>query len=291
VKIFLAGGTGFIGGHLLEGFLAQGHEVTALVRPSTKLPAVRPGVTWLQGEWLAPEPWLPALEGHQAVVHTVGLIREHGNATFESVQTEVPTLLHAAARDLGVRDFLQISALGAEGGATTRFLRTKLAADQNLAQSGLRHLILRPSFVYGPGDHSMAFFERLAHLPVVPLPEGGRMRIQPLHVQDLVRAALAWTGGGQPSGTFDLGGGEALSFREVLSRLRGKPILSVTVPAWVMNGVAKSTDLLGRGPITGDELRMLRSGSTCDNSPFIQAFNFEPMPFSRGLALRHPSRP
>jgi uncharacterized protein YbjT (DUF2867 family) len=238
---------------------------------------------------MAAETWLPALAGHQAVVHTVGLIRERVNATFEAVQTNVPIRLHAAAQDLGVGDFIQISALGAQGDATTRFLRTKLAADEKLAQSRLHHLILRPSFVYGPGDHSMAFFERLAHLPVVPLPEGGGMRIQPLHVQDLVRATLVWLGGDQASGAFDLGGGEALSFREVLSRLRGNPLRSVTVPAWVMNFVAKSTDLLGRGPITRDELRMLRSGSTCDNSPFIQAFNFEPIPFSCGLAPRRPS--
>ncbi|MBS1767150.1 MAG: NAD(P)H-binding protein [Acidobacteria bacterium] len=289
MKIFLAGGTGFIGGHLLEGLLAQGHEVTALVRPSTVSRPARSGVTWLQGEWLTPQQWLPVIAGHQAVVHSVGLIRERGNATFDAVQTEVPIRLHAAALDLGVRTFVQISALGAQEGATTRFLRTKLAADQHLAQSGLRHLILRPSFVYGPGDHSMAFFERLAHLPVVPLPEGGWMRIQPLHVQDLVRATLAWTEGGQPSAAFDLGGAEALSFREVLERLRGKSLRSLAVPAWGMDLAAKSTDLLGGGPITRDELRMLRSGSTCDNGPFIQAFGFEPLPFSRGLALRNTS--
>lgn len=287
MKVFLAGGTGFIGGHLLESLRARGHEVTALVRPSTKPRPARTGLTWLHGEWLTPESWLPTLAGHQAIVHAVGLIRERGAATFEAVQAEAPIRLHAAAQDLGVRNFIQVSALGAQEGATTRFLRTKLAADQNLAQSGLRHLILRPSFVYGPGDHSMAFFERLAHLPIVPLPEGGWMRIQPLHVQDLVRATLAWAENDQPDGIFDLGGGEALSFREVLSRLRGKPLRSMTIPGWAMDLGARSTDLLGRGPITRDELRMLRSGSVCDNGPFIQAFGFEPLPFSRGLALRN----
>lgn len=291
MKIFLAGGTGFIGGHLLESLLAKGHEITALVRPSAHPRPEHPGVTWLPGEWLAPEAWLPALVGHQAVVHAVGLIRERGKATFGAVQTEVPIRLHAAARDLGVSTVVQISALGADDNAPTRFLRTKYAADENLSHSGLRHLILRPSFVYGPGDHSMAFFERLAHLPVVPLPEGGRMRVQPLHVQDLVRAVLVWIEGDQPSGTFDLGGGEAMAFREVLSLLRGSSPRSVKVPDWAMNLVARLTDLLGRGPITRDELHMLRLGSTCDNSPFIQAFGFEPLPFSRGLALRHQPLP
>lgn len=115
------------------------------------------------------------------------------------------------------------------------------------------------------------------------------MPIQPLHVQDLVRAALAWIEGDRPSGTFNLGGGEALAFREVLTRLRRRPLRPLTIPTWAMDLTARLTDLLGHGPITQDELRMLRRGSTCDNTPFIQAFGFEPLPFSRGLALRNPS--
>lgn len=287
MKVFLAGGTGFIGGHLLEGLRARGHEITALVRPSIHPRGERPGMTWVEGDWLTPETWLPALAGHQVVVNAVGLIRETGAATFEAVQAEVPIRLQAAAQEHGVSSIIQISALGAVDGAPTPFLRTKRSADQNLESSELRHLILRPSFVYGPGDHSMAFFERLAHLLIVPLPEGGAMRIQPLHVGDIVRSALAWLEGDQPSGTYDLGGEEVLTFREVLDRLAGGHARGVSVPPWAMDLVAYVTELTGRGPITRDELRMLRLGSTCDNAPFIQAFGFEPIPFSRGLKLRH----
>ncbi|HET6330443.1 MAG TPA: NAD(P)H-binding protein [Holophagaceae bacterium] len=287
MKVFLTGGTGFIGGHLLEGLCASGHDVTALVRPSTRPHPERPGVTWLEGDWMTPETWLPSLAGHQVIVNAVGLIRETGAATFEAVQAKVPIRLHAAAQEHGISSILQISALGAADGAPTPFLRTKRSADQNLERSGIRHLILRPSFVYGPGDHSMAFFERLTHLPLVPLPEGGAMRIQPLYVRDLVRAAQVWLESDQPSGTFDLGGAEAQTFRQVLDRLAGGHIRGVLVPPWAMNLVAHATDLIGRGPITRDELRMLRLGSTCDNAPFIRAFGFEPLPFSRGLALRH----
>lgn len=289
MKVFLAGGTGFIGSHLLEGLLARGHEVTALARPSRRPRFERPGLTWLIGEWLEPETWVHTLAGHQLVVHAVGLIRERGPATFEAVQTKVPIRLQEAAREWGVNAMVQISALGAEDDAPTRFLQTKRVADHNLEASGLRHLILRPSFVYGPGDHSMAFFDRLAHWPVVPLPEGGWMPIQPLHIQDLVRAALTWTERDQPSGSFDLGGGEALAFREVLARLLGRPIRSLSFPAWAMDVAAGLTDFLGSGPITRDELRMLRRGSACENAPFVRAFGFDPLPFSRGLALRNPT--
>ena len=284
MKVFLAGATGFIGGHLLQGLRARGHEVTALVRHRPKTS----DATWLPGAWLTPEAWLPSLAGHDAIVHAVGLIRESGAVTFEAVQSEVPIHLHAAALQLRI-PVVQISALGAVDDAPTRFLRSKRRADLSLQNSGLRHLVLRPSFVYGLGDHSMAFFERLARLPLVPLPEGGAMRVQPLHVDDLVRAALDWLEGELPSGSFDLGGGEALSFRELLTRLAGGRLRGITIPPWAMNLAARLTDQFGAGPITRDELRMLRLGSTCDNGLFIQAFGFEPLPFSLGLPLRRQS--
>ncbi|HEU4952488.1 MAG TPA: NAD(P)H-binding protein [Holophagaceae bacterium] len=285
MRVFLAGGTGFIGGHLLDGLAAGGHEVTALVRPGAR-PAPRPGVTWVEGLWLDPDSWRSHLAGHEAVVHAVGIIRATAGATFEAVQAEVPRRLHEAAARAGIRAFVQISALGAVDGAPTPFLRTKRAADASLEASGLRHLILRPSLVYGPGDHSMAFFERLARLPLTPLPDGGGMQVQPVHVADLVRAAMAWLPSGRPGGTFDVGGGEALSFREVLRRLRGRRLRGLPIPAWAMDLAAAATDLLGAGPITRDELRMLRLGSVCDNGPFLRAFGFEPRPFSRGLRSR-----
>lgn len=289
MKIFLAGGTGFIGGHLLRGLAERGHEVTALLSPGAR-PHPIPGVDWLEGDWLKPEGWLHRLAGHTAAVHAVGLIRATASGSFEAVQAEVPGKFHRAAVRAGLQAFLQISALGAVDGAPTPFLRTKRAADASLEAAGLRYLILRPSLVFGPGDHSMAFFERLSRLPVAPLPEGGRMRVQPVHVAEMVRAAAEWLGSGRDGGTFDVGGGEALPFRDVLRHLGGGRLRGLTIPAWAMDLAAAGTDLLGRGPITRDELRMLRMGSVCDNGPFIRAFGFEPLPFSRALALRHRDR-
>ena len=67
-----------------------------------------------------------------------------------------------------------MSAIGADEGAVSRFHHSKRAADRGLAALGVPYVVLRPSLVYGPGDHSMDFFARLVALPVTPVPGDGR---------------------------------------------------------------------------------------------------------------------
>lgn len=287
MRIFLAGATGFIGGHLLRELLARGHEVTCLVRPTARLPQ-QPGLRIVMGEWTTPAGWLDAVAGHEAIVNAVGIIRETPAASFAAVHTTAPLSLFAAAQ-AGARKVVQVSALGADEGAVSRFHRSKRAADRGLAALGVPYVILRPSLVYGPGDHSMDFFARLVALPLTPVPGDGSFLVQPIHVADLARAvALAVERDDLTAATIDAGGGEALTFDamlDLLARWRGKRgARKVHIPWWAMRLVARSTDLLGRGPITSEELGMLRRGNHADIGPFVAAFGFEPPGFAEGVA-------
>lgn len=294
MTIFLTGATGFIGGHILRMFSARGYKVTCLVRPSSRdrhvLEAL-PGVFLAEGEWTQPESWLASIAGSQVVINAVGIIRERRHASFTQVHTISPVALFDAAAKMGVKKIVQISALGADEAAESRFHRTKLAADQYLMQLGIPYVILRPSFVYGPGDHSMAFFSQLARLPLTPVPGDGRYRVQPLYVGDLVKAvSLAIERADLSTVVVDLGGSEVLTFNEMLdllARHRGKSCdaRKVHIPWSIMAIIARATDLLGgRGPITSDELRMLQRENFTDHlDQFVQLFGFEPLPFSHGI--------
>lgn len=290
MRVFLAGATGFIGGHLLRELLARGHEVTCLVRPVARC-AQRPGVRIIRGEWTAPEGWLGAVAGHEAVVNAVGIIRETPGASFAAVHTSAPLALFAEAARVGARKVVQVSALGADEGAISRFHRTKRAADRGLAALGVPYVILRPSLVYGPGDHSIGFFARLVALPMTPVPGDGRFLVQPIHVADLARAvATAVERDDLATATIDAGGGKALTFDamlDALARRRGKArARKLHIPWGVMGLVARATDLLGRGPITSEELGMLRRGNHADIAPFVAAFGFRPRGFAEGARER-----
>ena len=301
MKIFLTGATGFIGGHILRTLSAQGYEVTCLVRPPSLRPTTArqrleelPGVRVVEGEWTRPESWLASVAGNEIEMNAVGIIRESHRASFAQVHTTSPIALFEAAAKTGASKIVQISALGADELAHSRFHRTKLAADQHLARLGMPYVILRPSLVYGPGDHSMAFFSSLACLPVTPVPGDGCYRVQPLHVRDLVRAVLCAVQRPHLSAVVaDIGGGEVLTFNDMLdllARRQGKSCgaRKVHIPWSLMSLVALATDRLsGHGPITTDELNMLkRENFTPRSAQFVDLFGFEPLPFSIGVTER-----
>ena len=267
MRVFLTGATGFIGGHILRALVNRGHAVTCLARGSAAAAInamALPGVIVVSGEFTAPASYLHHVAGHDVVINAVGIIRETPHASFDAVHNQATCALFDAAAQAGVRKIVQISAIGADEGAQSRYHLSKRAADRHLAGFGVPCIVLRPSLVYGPQDHSMTFFFSLAALPVTPVPGDGRYLLQPVHVDDLVRAVVqSIERDDLCDGTLDIGGSRQVSFNElldVLARRLGKAhTWKVHVPWAAMNAVAAVTDALGgHGPISGEELAMLR---------------------------------
>lgn len=298
MRVFLTGATGFIGRQVLFALAARGHEVTCLARgPGVERIAAwqLPNVRAVAGEFTRPAEWLDAIAGQEVVINAVGIIRERGGTTFELVHRAAPIALFDAAARRGVAKIIQLSALGADAGAQSQYHLTKRAADDYLRALGVPYVVLRPSFVYGPYDQSMKLFASFAALPITPVPGDGQYRIQPVAVEDLVRAVILAVE--QPTirdAVVDVGGASALRFDDLfheLARWLGKPrgATIVHIPWPVMQAVAAVTDRLGgRGPITSDELAMLRRGNHAPIEPFAQLFGFRPAPFCVGLA-RNPA--
>jgi uncharacterized protein YbjT (DUF2867 family)/uncharacterized membrane protein YphA (DoxX/SURF4 family) len=120
------------------------------------------------------------------VINTVGILRERGAQSFAALHSEGPRRLFDACAAAGVPRVIQISALGAAADAPSLYHRSKYAADFHLLDLPLDSVVVRPSLVYGAGGASAALFDRLAALPLIPLPLGGHQRVQPVHVDDLI---------------------------------------------------------------------------------------------------------
>jgi uncharacterized protein YbjT (DUF2867 family) len=295
MKVFITGGSGFIGSSIVAALCRRGHQLTILARQqaAARIEAARySGVDVVVGDFTGQQDWLHCVEGHDVVVNCVGVIRQSHAAPFRAVHETAPIALFDACRRLGVRKVVQISALGARPDSVAEYHRTKAAADEFLARSGLQYVILRPSVVYGPGDHSMKLLMQLAASPVHLLPGGGEFHLQPLFVEDLARAVVAAVEDPDfPACAVDAAGKHSVSFRELLRLLSGwlgtPPAPAISVPWCAMRALARSVDLLGgRGPITSEELTLLRQGSTCDLHLFEHVFGFVPLPLEAGLARR-----
>src|SRR5437660_3272299 len=117
MKVLLTGATGFVGSHMLERLVADGHNVRALVRDRMALdkPPGRGSVQGVSGDVVKGTGLEEAARGCEAVIHLVGIIQEEssprtGGATFERVHHQGTVNVLNAARGAGARRFVQMSA-------------------------------------------------------------------------------------------------------------------------------------------------------------------------------------
>src|SRR5690606_20073012 len=127
-----------------------------------------------------PACWTPRLRGIDAVLNAVGILREAGAQTFAALHVEAPKALFSACVTAGVHKVIQISALGADTGACSRYHVSKAQADRHLQTLPLAWIVLQPSLVFGTGGTSTRFLATLAAAPLVPLPGDGGQRVQPV---------------------------------------------------------------------------------------------------------------
>lgn len=296
MRVFVTGAAGFIGGHVVQALLAAGHQVVAGVRRPNKFP-VQENCTALAMDFSRDtevEHWRPRLQSVDAVVNCVGIIGEDRRNRFDDLHRRGPIALFQACAQAGVNKVVQISALGADATAFSRYHLSKKAADDFLASTDLDWAILQPSMVYGPGGKSLALFTALAALPVTPLIGDGRQRLQPVHVDDLVAAVLRLLEAGAPNRVkLTVAGPEAVTLAEMLATLRRwlgrKPAPAWPVPYRLVLRVGEMVGSLVATPLNGEALRMLQKGNTGDPSGLTALLGRPPLSLETALA-RWPAR-
>lgn len=190
MKILLTGATGFIGRHLRRALLDAGHS---LLCTSRELHADGARCQWVVVDFAeaGTARWRELLVGIDAVVNTVGVFRERGDATFASVHGTAARRLFAACVHAGVQRVVHVSALGADADARTDYHLSKRAADEHLLSLPLDATVVQPSLVFGLDGTSSRALLTWSSLPLVPLPAGGMQQVQPVHVADVTDALVA----------------------------------------------------------------------------------------------------
>ncbi|MDP2156789.1 MAG: complex I NDUFA9 subunit family protein, partial [Nitrospirota bacterium] len=277
--IFIAGASGFVGGHLADFLLSKGHKVKCLARSEkTSKRLLQTGVELIRGDITRPETLKGILRSDDIVIHLVGIIEEKGDATFQAVHVEGTKNLVAEAKQAKVRHFFYQSALGADLNSWSGYLRTKAEAEEIVKQSNIPYTIFRPSLIIGPWDgFTKKIMDMLRFSPVIPLPGEGKAKFQPIYIKDwLTCIGRVIDDPAKFSGTFDIGGPEHLAYRQIveeLSRAAGyrKPTFSIP-----MGFMKLSTSILERflpsPPVTSDQLRLLEQDNICDLSAVETAF-------------------
>ncbi|MBF0635210.1 MAG: complex I NDUFA9 subunit family protein [Nitrospinae bacterium] len=291
MKVFVTGGTGFVGSYVLQSLRNAGHDVRVLVRKGSerKLPFTD-GLSIVHGDQGGDAGWESALEGVDAVIHLVGIIREFPSRgiTFQKLHTEATRQIVDAAVRMGVKKIAHMSANGASQTGVSAYQRTKWEGERAVTASGLEWTIFRPSVIFGDPVGRMEFASELAKVvriaPVFPVFGGGMFKLSPVAVENVAECfvkALA-----EPSAknrVFHLGGMDMFTFRDIVkivgAAIGRRNMPTMGVPFAIIRPVAGLLGGFEFFPVTVDQLDMLRQGNVCPENEWIKVFSITPKRF------------
>jgi dihydroflavonol-4-reductase len=315
MRVFVTGGTGFIGGHVVRMLRKRGDEVEALVRDPGKADDLEAlGARLVQGDLSDRAALARAMRGCDAVIHGAAVykvgIPESERDAMRRANVEGTENALGAAKDAGTPRVVYVSTIGAFGntrgqivdesydhpgeGFTSYYEETKYEAHQvakRLIAEGLPCVIVQPGGVYGPKDHS-ALGKQIVdfasgRLPLVPFPELG---LNMVHVEDVATGVLLALDKGKPGESYVLGG-EITTMRGLMDStadVMGKRRPRGNIPTGLLRALAPAGPVIGR--LMGQPPNMRELVSSSDGVTFWAKddkaraeLGYQPRPLDRGL--------
>ncbi len=295
MKVFLTGGTGFVGSHIIEELFRQGHNVRCLVRPGSERRLIMPeAVEIVSGDLLKPEGLAEKMRGCHAVIHLVGIIREFPKKgiTFNRLHVEATVNVVDETMKSGIKRYLHMSALGTRPNARAIYHQTKYQAEEYVRKSELIWTIFRPSLIFGLRDNFVNMLADIIRMsPVLPVVGDGLYQLQPVSIETVAAAFVKALGMEETySQTYELAGDSEtnrLTYNELvdaIAEVMGKKICKLHLPVWLMYTFAHLFDGFESFPITHTQITMLLEGNICEEKPFYKVFGLEPKPFREEIA-------
>jgi NADH dehydrogenase len=261
------GGSGFVGTQIVQHLARAGYRVRVAVRRPDLAGHVKPlgavgQVVPMQANVRNKDSVAAAVRGASLVINLSAIGVERGKQRFRAVNVMGARNVAEAAHAAGARTLLHMSILGADPESPSLFARSRAMGEAEVRALFPEAIIFRPSIIFGVGDD---FFNKLGALarilPVMPL-FGGKTKFQPVYVGDVAEAfAAAAMGRAKPGATYELGGPEVFTNRQLLEKVlaatnRSNPILPL--PAGIGALLAIPMSVLPNPLITGDQVTLLQ---------------------------------
>ncbi|HWE01764.1 MAG TPA: complex I NDUFA9 subunit family protein [Tepidisphaeraceae bacterium] len=299
-RVLVTGASGFVGTAVLEQLIASHFDVTALVHHGDLKPGME-SVRVVRGDLFTDSTLEKAVEGADAVIHLVGIIKEvpRRGITFDRIHVHGAKNVLDAAQRAGITRMIHMSALGAAAEAPSDYHRTKFMAEHRLRKSAMDWTIFQPSLIHGPdGEFTRmeAAWARGKKPPFLFMPYfgGGLLglrkaaHVQPVYVKEVARAFVEAIDNPKSNHqTLPLCGSQILTWPQMhhiaAELFAGKRKAAIPVPAWcarILASVAPANWL----PFTKDQVLMSQSDNTADMDGFAEAFGWEPRPFDVTLS-------
>jgi NADH dehydrogenase len=279
------GGSGFVGRNVVRALAKREYRIRVAVRRPELAGYLQPmgrvgQIHTVQANVRNPASVEAAIRDADVVVNLVGILAESGAQTFDAVQAVGAGTIAKAAAAAGAR-MVHVSAIGADETSESGYARSKAAGEKAVLAAVPSATIMRPSIVFGPEDEFTNRFAALARIsPFLPLIGGGVTKMQPVYVGDVATAVADAVDGKTKAGaTYELGGPEILSMREIMEtilEITDRERMLVSLPF----GVARFQSYFlrfapGMLKLTPDQVELLRKDNVVSQDAKDAHLTFE----------------
>ena len=297
MRVTIIGGTGFVGGYLVDALITAGHKPRLLVRPGSESKVTRASECELVAGSLSDGRAIEqAVDKSDAVIYNAGILREspRQGVTFDQIHyAGVVDVVDQMIR-AGIERLLLMSANGIHP-PKTPYQETKCRAEEYVKRSGLAYTIFRPSVIFGDPRGKMEIATQLYEdmirmpLPAVGFHTGlkastGQIMMSPVFVQDVADAFVRTLENSDSfAEEYALGGPQQISWTgmlECIASAVGKRKLILPTPISLMKIAAALLDWIPAFPATRDQLTMLADGNTASADALRALIDREPVKFN-----------
>lgn len=239
-SVFITGGSGLIGRHLLRKISLEKYEnIHCLSR--RELPATVPEqhkhFKFIKGDIFDANAYSSYLKGSDLVVHLAAVTGKAKPEEYFKVNAEGTKFLVKQCQQQGVPTFIYLSSIATKfrGKSRYHYAQSKELGEAAVTASALNYAILRPTIVIGKEAPIWQRLSNLARQPLVPMPANDHTRIQPIYIDDLVDCILALIEEKTlRKEALDVGGPETLGFKSFIKRIHhayhGKNPIIIPLP-------------------------------------------------------------
>lgn len=272
-KILVFGGTGFVGRHIVGKLLAKDHQILIVSRNSDHegcFGRYVGQISHLSADITNESHMKKIIQSFKpdAIINAVGIIAESfGDQKFKSVHQQAQENLAKIAKQEGVKKLVVISALGVDH-VDTAYQQTKMNGEKAIKTMMPGAVIIRPSLVFGEGDH---FFEQFAFMskvyPFLPLIDGGKTKFQPVYVGDIASGVAKFI---DDDHLYDVAsktkwlaavGPDVRSFKSLLEQMlviTNRKNRFLSIPSWMLYVPAMINEWTKINIVTREQLTMLK---------------------------------
>ena len=273
----VTGAFSYSGSRIAEFLLDSGRAVRTLTYHPERRHPLQSRVEAMPYRFDDPSALMRSLEGVATLYNTYWVRFERGGTTWAKAVANSKALFEAA-RHAGVERIVHVSITNPSIDSPLPYYRAKALAEQALAECGVAHTIVRPTWFFGGRDvvaNNIAWAVR--HMPVVVVPGDGRYLVQPIHVDDFAQICLR-AADGLTDVITDAVGPDKLTYEQLIRAVRGalqKKTPVVHAPPFAAAVLSRALGVVLRDVVfTGDEIRGLTAGLLASHRPALGRISF-----------------